>query len=220
MRYACPACAAPLRLSDDLPPGKRLRCPKCKEPFAVPAAKPGAAEARAAASRRAAPSEEDIDQPRRVRSTSGKRRFKPKKRQSNLVPVFAIGTVGLVLLGGAALGIGWWFSRNVTPTEASAPPVVQKTTSAPEPAPLPPVNTKAPAPAPAPVVATGGTPDIAPPPFVGKGALAESAPSSPKMGLNVGDLAPDIEGEDIDGKPFKLADYRGKVVVLDFWGHW
>jgi peroxiredoxin len=40
------------------------------------------------------------------------------------------------------------------------------------------------------------------------------------MGLNVGDLAPDIEGEDIDGKPFKLADYRGKVVVLDFWGHW
>jgi hypothetical protein len=36
----------------------------------------------------------------------------------------------------------------------------------------------------------------------------------------VGKPAPDIEGEDIDGKRFKLSDYRGKVVLLDFWGHW
>jgi hypothetical protein len=36
----------------------------------------------------------------------------------------------------------------------------------------------------------------------------------------VGQEAPEIEGEDIDGKTFKLSDYRGKVVVLDFWGHW
>jgi len=32
--------------------------------------------------------------------------------------------------------------------------------------------------------------------------------------------APQIEGEDIDGKPTRLADYRGKVVLLDFWGNW
>jgi hypothetical protein len=38
--------------------------------------------------------------------------------------------------------------------------------------------------------------------------------------LRVGKEAPDIVGEDIDGKPFKLSDYRGKVVMLDFWGHW
>ena len=36
----------------------------------------------------------------------------------------------------------------------------------------------------------------------------------------VGKLAPEIEGEDVDGVPFKLSDYRGKVVLLDFWGHW
>jgi hypothetical protein len=36
----------------------------------------------------------------------------------------------------------------------------------------------------------------------------------------VGKPAPEIEGEDIDGKKFKLSDYRGKVVMLDFWGHW
>lgn len=38
--------------------------------------------------------------------------------------------------------------------------------------------------------------------------------------LQIGMIAPDIEGEDIDGVPFKLSDYRGKVVVLDFWGDW
>jgi AhpC/TSA family len=35
--------------------------------------------------------------------------------------------------------------------------------------------------------------------------------------LAVGKEAPEIEGEDQDGKPFKLTDYRGKVVLLDFW---
>jgi len=38
--------------------------------------------------------------------------------------------------------------------------------------------------------------------------------------LVVGKPAPEITGEDIDGKAFKLSDYRGKVVVLDFWGDW
>ncbi len=38
--------------------------------------------------------------------------------------------------------------------------------------------------------------------------------------LQVGMLAPEIEGEDLDEIPFKLSDYRGKVVMLDFWGHW
>jgi hypothetical protein len=38
--------------------------------------------------------------------------------------------------------------------------------------------------------------------------------------LRIGKAAPDIEGEDLDGVKFKLSDYRGKVVVLDFWGDW
>ncbi len=37
--------------------------------------------------------------------------------------------------------------------------------------------------------------------------------------LAVGKEVPDIEGEDQDGKKFKLSDYRGKVVLLDFWHH-
>jgi hypothetical protein len=38
--------------------------------------------------------------------------------------------------------------------------------------------------------------------------------------LSVGKPAPEIEGVDIDGSKFKLSDYRGKVVLLDFWGNW
>ncbi len=38
--------------------------------------------------------------------------------------------------------------------------------------------------------------------------------------LVIGKVAPDIVGKDLDGVEFKLSDYRGKVVVLDFWGNW
>ncbi|WP_432277483.1 TlpA family protein disulfide reductase [Kitasatospora brasiliensis] len=32
--------------------------------------------------------------------------------------------------------------------------------------------------------------------------------------------APDIAGDTLEGTPVKLADYRGKVVVLNVWGSW
>jgi hypothetical protein len=38
--------------------------------------------------------------------------------------------------------------------------------------------------------------------------------------LAVGKTAPDIKGKDSDGREFQLSDYRGKVVVLDFWAEW
>jgi thiol-disulfide isomerase/thioredoxin len=38
--------------------------------------------------------------------------------------------------------------------------------------------------------------------------------------LTIGETAPDLKGDDIDGKPIKLSDYRGKVVVLSFWASW
>lgn len=38
--------------------------------------------------------------------------------------------------------------------------------------------------------------------------------------LSIGTVAPEIEGFDHEGKPFKLSDYRGKVVVLTFSGNW
>ena len=38
--------------------------------------------------------------------------------------------------------------------------------------------------------------------------------------LSVGKVAPEIEGQDVDGNDLKLSDFRGKVVMLTFWGHW
>lgn len=38
--------------------------------------------------------------------------------------------------------------------------------------------------------------------------------------VDIGKSAPDIVGIDADGKKFRLSDYRGKVVLLDFWASW
>jgi hypothetical protein len=38
--------------------------------------------------------------------------------------------------------------------------------------------------------------------------------------LTVGKKALDIEGQDQDGKQFKLSDYRGRVVLLYFWSEY
>ena len=38
--------------------------------------------------------------------------------------------------------------------------------------------------------------------------------------ISIGKVAPEIVGSDLDGQEFKLSDYRGKVVLIDFWGDW
>jgi hypothetical protein len=38
--------------------------------------------------------------------------------------------------------------------------------------------------------------------------------------LAIGKEVPEIEGKDQDGKEFKLSEYRGKVVLLDFWSQY
>lgn len=58
---------------------------------------------------------------------------------------------------------------------------------------------------------------VAPNSILAKRAVA---PEFERTRLQIGMVAPDIVGEDLDGVKFKLSDYRGKVVVLDFWGDW
>ncbi|HEV8061244.1 MAG TPA: TlpA disulfide reductase family protein [Gemmataceae bacterium] len=36
----------------------------------------------------------------------------------------------------------------------------------------------------------------------------------------VGKPVPEIEGKDLEGRPLKLLDHRGKVVLISFWGTW
>lgn len=51
------------------------------------------------------------------------------------------------------------------------------------------------------------------------GKMSKSNPNAP-YGVAEGERAPDIAGKDLDGKAMKLSDYKGKVVLLDFWAYW
>ena len=42
----------------------------------------------------------------------------------------------------------------------------------------------------------------------------------PKIGVNVGDIAPEIEMANADGKMIKLSSFKGYVVLVDFWASW
>lgn len=57
------------------------------------------------------------------------------------------------------------------------------------------------------VAAMSGVPGCAPPP-------------PPPEGKRVGETCPDITGTDANGKTIRLSDYRGKVVLVSFWGTW
>ncbi len=55
------------------------------------------------------------------------------------------------------------------------------------------------------------------------GCIANSAKSTRSSSDKPSDAAKpaqEITGIDADGKKFNLSDYRGKVVLLDFWASW
>jgi peroxiredoxin len=54
---------------------------------------------------------------------------------------------------------------------------------------------------------------------------SETIANAAKMKLNqlrlsIGNIAPETAGRDMDGRPMKLSDYRGKAIVLSFWATW
>ena len=50
-------------------------------------------------------------------------------------------------------------------------------------------------------------------------SLAGCEPSVPQ-GTGEGQKALDIEGRDVDGKTIRLADFQGKIVLIDVWATW
>jgi len=40
------------------------------------------------------------------------------------------------------------------------------------------------------------------------------------VGVNVGELAPDFTLTDLEGKRLRLSNFRGKVVLINFWATW
>lgn len=53
--------------------------------------------------------------------------------------------------------------------------------------------------------------------FAGKGTVARAPSNVP---LEIGDTAPDFTLSGADGATIRLADYRGRVVLLNFWATW
>lgn len=51
-------------------------------------------------------------------------------------------------------------------------------------------------------------------------SISTSTPGAPSVGVDVGDIAPDVELVSPDGSVHHLSDYRGKVVFLNFWATW
>jgi peroxiredoxin len=46
------------------------------------------------------------------------------------------------------------------------------------------------------------------------------APPPPAGAPSIGDMAPEITMNDVNGKPFSLSQLRGKYVLVDFWASW
>jgi len=55
---------------------------------------------------------------------------------------------------------------------------------------------------------------------ISQASSAQSFIFSPPAELKVGDIVPDIEFSTVDGNRIRLSDYRGKLVILDFWATW
>jgi hypothetical protein len=107
-----------------------------------------------------------------------------------------------------SLGLGACGSERPEAARSSPAAAVQE---------LSPPSAPARAAVPDPVVAPATAPEDAPVPVV---APVPAPDTSIPVGLFVGNRAPDFEAVDVHDKRFKLSDYRGKIVALDFWGFW
>ncbi len=56
--------------------------------------------------------------------------------------------------------------------------------------------------------------------FVMGGNDGEQVAKDAKVGIEVGNIAPDIIMNSPDGTEYRLSDLRGQVVLVDFWASW
>lgn len=54
----------------------------------------------------------------------------------------------------------------------------------------------------------------------GKSNLAPNVAGNPATGIKAGTPEPDLKLKSVDGKDIYLADYKGKVVFVNFWATW
>lgn len=52
------------------------------------------------------------------------------------------------------------------------------------------------------------------------GACTDNFKTEENTGARIGSSAPDFSLKDLEGKTVRLSDFKGKVVLLDFWASW
>ena len=50
--------------------------------------------------------------------------------------------------------------------------------------------------------------------------VVNNAADEQRIVLNIGDEAPEIASKDPNGKPMRLSELRGNIVLVDFWASW
>ena len=56
--------------------------------------------------------------------------------------------------------------------------------------------------------------------FTEKESVLNFEADDQKVGLEIGDIAPDLKFNSPAGKPYALSELRGKIVLIDFWSSW
>jgi thiol-disulfide isomerase/thioredoxin len=217
--FPCPECQSSLRRPDDLPAGKTIRCPRCGARFAVPAEEGVATSAVKSANLppEAQPPTVAIEKPRRARpdpadetepidDRPARRRAAARRDSGGAGVLIAVAAVAALVFLGMAGVVVYAFVLRAKPQPAQPPVVVGP----------PPILPGGGMPVPPAGGPPGGDGVINPP--VGGPAVPGFIPIGPQP--QVGEEAPEIDGKDVEGKPLKLSEHRGKVVVIDFWGHW
>ncbi len=163
--------------------------------------------------------EEDEEQPDEQATPTKKKRHRKKRKHTSLVPLVVAGVVLLFLLAGGVTALVL-----LKPGKKTETPVAQDSKpDAPAQQPGPaaqPVDPKPAAGHPTPPARPGEPGGVSPQSAEKPKRLLPAAPDKPVVGVEVGNLAPEIVGEDLNGVVFKLSDHRGKVVLVDFWGDW
>jgi len=214
-KITCPECDAALTVSEPVAPGKKIRCPKCQAIFRVPetaiedaalARAPGRdadVEERASARRSRDRDRDDDDRDDEYESRPARRRSR-EKQGMGVGMMIGIIAASLLLIAAVAFGAYWgissWHDRQEVARKEAEDALAAKL-----PPPGPPLN----------VNQLQKQLEQMNKKQGGGNPLAAAG-----AGPQVGQAAPEIESEDLDGQKFKLSDYRGKVVLLDFWGHW
>jgi len=119
-------------------------------------------------------------------------RKKKRRREEGGIEIGKLLAVAaaVVLIGGASAAAVWFFALKDRPNQTA------------QGAPAPPPDT------------------VLPPPPGGGRVLPDLPGNDRVVGTEVGNLAPEISGEMLSGMAYNLSDFRGKVVLLDFWGDW